>query len=197
MNGQPFEILSKVSTLLSDFERPWFVAGGWAIDLYLERVSRPHKDIEIAILRRDQLAFRKYLPNWEFNKVIPRVEGAMVPWKEGESLEVPVHEIHAYRSGGDPSTLEILLNESKGEEWRFRRNLQISLPLSMLGLESTSGIPYLGPEVVLLYKAKNPTVQDEADFNVVLKVLEGKRLMWLKKAIETCHPGHPWLEELA
>lgn len=187
----------KMVALLAGFERPWFVAGGWAIDLYLERVRRLHRDIEIAILRCDQFALWNYLQDWEFKKVVPGSDGPMVPWKEKEWLELPVHEIHARRSSGDPFTLEILLNESSGKEWRFRRNSEIVLPLSILGLLSESGIPYLSPEVVLLYKAKNPNLQDEADFSAVHKVLDRERLVWLRRAIEACHPGHPWLVNLS
>ncbi len=35
-----FEPVQVVAALMKDFERPWFVAGGWAIDLYLGHVSR-------------------------------------------------------------------------------------------------------------------------------------------------------------
>lgn len=186
----------RVAKFLAGFKRPWFVAGGWAIDLYLGRVTRVHKDIEIAILRCDQLALQSYLKNWEFRKVIPESGGRMARWDEREWLELPVHEIHAQRASEDPQALEILLNESSDKEWRFRRNLKIVCPLSKLGQKKEFGIPFLSPEIVLLYKAKNPTVNDKADFNKVREVLERKPRRWLKKAIEACHPAHPWLDFL-
>jgi hypothetical protein len=31
------------------FAQPWFVAGGWALDLFAERRSREHSDVDIAI----------------------------------------------------------------------------------------------------------------------------------------------------
>lgn len=191
-----FEELFKVAKLLTGFKRVWFVAGGWAIDLYLGRVTRVHKDIEIAILRCDQLALQSYLKNWEFRKVIPESGGRMAPWCEGEWLQLPVHEIHAERASEDPQALEILLNESSGKEWRFRRNLKIVCPLSKLGQKSEFGIPFLSPEITLLYKAKNPTTFDQADFNNVCEILEREPRRWLKKAIEACYPAHPWLDVL-
>lgn len=117
-------------------------------------------------------------------------------WDKGEWLDLPVHEIHAQKADRDPSKLEILLNESSGDEWRFRRNLKITRPLSMIGLFSKDGIPFLSPEIVLLYKAKDPTENDEADLNNALEVLRGKRRHWLKQAIQACYPGHPWIDIL-
>jgi len=187
----------KVFKLLTGFEKPWFVAGGWAIDLYLGQVTRPHRDIEIAILRADQLAFQNYMRDWELVKVIPESGGRREPWDEGEWLELPVHELHARREGEDPKDLEILLNESWGEEWRFRRNLDILRPLSKIGQLSGIGIPLLSPEIVLLYKAKKPTAVDQIDFKNVSEVLKGKPRRWLRKSIETCYPKHPWLDLLS
>ncbi len=188
--------LSKVAELLASFDKPWFVAGGWAVDLFLGCVTRDHKDTEIAILRRDQLTLQSYLKGWEFNKVIPATNVGIEPWDRGEWLELPVHEIHAQRADSDLSELEILLNESSGEKWRFRRNLEIVRPLALFGLHSKMGIPFLGPEIVLLFKAKNPTTDDEADFNNLRHVLDRERQGWLRQAIEACYPGHAWLAYL-
>ena len=130
--------------------------------------------------------------------VAPRdVEGLMDElWAEGEWLELPVHEIHARRMGSQPSALEILLNESTEAEWRFRRNLEIRRPLSLIGLHSDIDVPFLSPEIVLLYKAKNRRAQDEADFHNVRNFLDPGRRAWLRQAIEVCHPEHPWLAVL-
>jgi hypothetical protein len=39
----------EVARLLSGIEAPWYVAGGWAIDLFLRGQRRPHADLEIAV----------------------------------------------------------------------------------------------------------------------------------------------------
>jgi hypothetical protein len=194
-----FEEPLRIAALLARFRRPWFVAAGWAVDLYLGRVTRQHKDLEIAILRRDQHALRRYLQDWEFKKV-KRVsgegEGRLEPWAEDESLKLPTHEIHAQSGGGGLTKLEILLNECSGQDWIFRRNPEIKRPVSLIGLLSQTGVPFLAPEIVLLYKAKNPKLDDEADFNKVAPLLKQEPRAWLRWAIEACHPGHPWLSEL-
>ena len=183
--------------MLAGFTRPWFIAGGWAIDLYLGRITRAHKDIEIAILREDQRAIRERLGGWEFSKVLP-TRGRMEPWHEDEWLETPVHEIHAHRESGDPSALEILLDESSADQWTFRRNPEITRPLSTIGMRSDGGVPFLSPEIVLLYKATSSGIQehDQADFAHARESLGGERRRWLRYAIERCRPGHPWLADL-
>lgn len=191
-----FEIPLRVNKLLAGFEKPWFVAGGWAVDLFLGKVTREHEDIEIAIFRCDQLTLRSYLKGWEFKKVIPIPKMHTELWKNDEWLDLPVHEIHAENSSGDLPHLEILLNESSDDEWRFRRNPDITRSILMLGTHSQNGIPFLRPEIVLLYKAKNPTSRDEFDFKNVIKVLGQEPRDWLKQAIEVCYSRHPWLNIL-
>jgi hypothetical protein len=38
----------KVYKLMSGCDRTWFIAGGWAIDLFIGKQTRPHQDLEIA-----------------------------------------------------------------------------------------------------------------------------------------------------
>src|SRR5699024_2947530 len=101
-----FEQCQHITTLMSRFNKPWFFAGGWAIDLYIVKETRVHSDIEIAVFRKDQIFLKDYLKDWQFKKII---EGECYNW-ENEFLELPVHEIHALnRFNG--KKLEILLNE--------------------------------------------------------------------------------------
>ena len=62
-----------------------------------------------------------------------------------------------------------------------------------MGQLSDVGIPFLSPEVVLLYKAKNPTAVDQIDFENVCQVLKTEPRLWLKEAMGCCYPGHFWL----
>ena len=190
---ESFSELMKLSRLLNDFKQPWFIAGGWAIDLFIGDVTRVHKDVEIAIFRKDHNSLREYLFGWEFTKV---VNGKMQPWNENEWLELPIHEIHAHTKNNLLSELEILLDECSQSEWRFRRNLDIARPLSMIPLRTDIGIPFLAPEIVLLYKAKNPRSKDEDDFYRVCRLLDEERQVWLKQAITVCYPRHHWLTKL-
>ena len=47
-----------VRSLLSDLSVPYWIAGGWAIDLAVGRVTRDHADVDIMLLERDEHALR-------------------------------------------------------------------------------------------------------------------------------------------
>jgi hypothetical protein len=66
-------------------------------------------------------------------------------------------------------------------------------PLSTIGLRTVDGIPYLAPEIQLLYKAKEPRSKDEADFASTLPYLNRESRQWLVQALTVVHPNHPWL----
>ena len=86
-----FAVPRQILSLLNGFDPPWWVAGGWAVDLFVRRLTRPHKDIEIALFRHDQSALQEYLAGWSLRKV---VDHRLIPWLPGELLTLPVHEIH-------------------------------------------------------------------------------------------------------
>jgi len=180
-----------VSALMAGFPAPWAIAGGWAIDLFLGRESRPHADVDVAVFRADQAALRAHLPGWSFRKA---VGGALVEWPDDERLELPVHEIHAHSPSGE--SLEFLLNERAGDEWLFRRDARIRCPAGRVIMRDSAGIQYLCPAVVLLYKAKAPRPADEQDFEAVRAALPAAQREWLRAALATAHPHHPWLEGL-
>jgi Aminoglycoside-2''-adenylyltransferase len=187
------DLPAQVAALMRGFAPPWFIAGGWAIDLYLGRATRPHADIEIAILRRDQLALQDHLRDWRLEKV---VDGKFSPWPRGECLELPVFELQCTNEHAAPRTLEVLLNETRGDVWVFRRNANITRPLAAVYLTTHTGINFLSPEIVLLYKSKEPRAKDEQDFAAVVARLETERRTWLRNAIAACAAGHHWLNRL-
>ncbi len=178
------------------FEPDWFIAGGWAIDLFVRRETRQHEDIEIAVFRSDQKALHDYLDGWLLKKAL---NGALADWKRDEFLELPTFEIHCFNEKNEPGELrflEVLFNDTNGDDWIFRRNPKITKPLSELHLTHDSGIKFLRPEAVLLYKSKNPRPKDEQDFETAAKHLDATSKNWLKNAISVCYAQHHWLEEL-
>lgn len=185
--------LLKVAALMRGFPACWFVAGGWAIDLYLGRVTRAHADIEVGVFRADQEALHDHLEGWALRKV---VGGEMRPWRRGEFLEQPVHEIHCFKDSAEPPQLEVLLNEGEGRDWVFRRDARIRRALDKCLLDAGAGVKYLCPEAVLLYKSKDPREKDESDFAAALARLGAERRAWLRHAIATCGPRHHWLKSL-
>lgn len=98
------------------------------------------------------------------------------------------------RSDG-PWTCELLLNEHREDSWVFRRDDAVALPLDEIGAE-TEGIPYLRPEIVLLYKAGESSPKSDRDFSLIRERLTQDQVRWLKNALAACYPMHSWIAQL-
>ncbi|KHE71902.1 nucleotidyltransferase domain-containing protein [Halobacillus sp. BBL2006] len=186
-----FEPCLKVKEWLGSYPCKWMIAGGWAIDLHIGEETREHDDIEVVIFREDQYYLQDLLRGWE---VKVAKNGKLVSWDLNNRIDPPVHEIHAFLY--EKGHIEFLLNENKHERWTFRRDSTISYPFSSMNLQSEQGIPYLNPEIVLLYKAKHSREKDQADFHYVFPYLNEHQKEWLKQALMHHQPKHPWLEKL-
>jgi hypothetical protein len=81
-------------------------------------------------------------------------------------------------------------------QWLFRRDHRIRRPLAAAFL-SDAKLPYLAPEIVLLYKSKAPEARDDADLVSALPHLSPERRAWLRQALEHSRPGHPWTDIIA
>ena len=189
-----FEEVQKVGALLGRLRCEWYVCGGWALDLFLGRVTRAHKDVDVAVARRDQLEVQDYLRRrgWRLEKA---AGGELSPWAEGERLELPLHGVWCRNEAHDPAFFELLLNEVDDELFRFRRDQSVTLPRARMSFASSSGLPVLAPEVVLLYKSNSPG-EYAADFRAAAPSLSGESRAWLKGALAQVSPGHPWADEL-
>ncbi len=180
----PMEFASLRSQLevMESFRRPWFVAGGWAIDLFLGRETRSHGDVDIAIFREDQFELRRHLSNWNWEKM---VSGTRVCWDSNEWLELPVHEVCA--SSGE-CQLEFLFNERREDLWEYRRDRTIVRSISHFRGNTQGGLPVFPPEIVLLYKSKSPSEKDLSDFRKVWPRLHSEARWWLADAMVRFRP---------
>ena len=198
--GREVKALLEVAEALGNLRAPFYFAGGWAIDLHLGRVTREHHDIDALVMRRDHLSLHKGLHQFSLKKIIPHPDGmppnrgTIVEWRPGDKLELPVHQINAYRAGESEPAFQVMLAESRGSDWIFRRNPDVSMQLSQMGFHPLWGLPYLAPEIVLLFKAKHLEPRDRVDFDHAIPALSADARRWLRDAIEKTHPGHEWLK---
>ena len=189
-----FGEVRKVGEALRGLRREWYVCGGWALDLFLGRVTRSHKDVDIAVARGDQSEVQGYLlrRGWNLEKA---ADGRLSPWAGGEELRLPLHVVWCRNAAHDPDFFELLLNEIGGEMFRFRRDPAVTLPRARMAFESPEGLPVLAPEVVLLYKSNSPE-EYAADFDNAAPALSAEARAWLKGALDKVSPGHRWAGEL-
>jgi hypothetical protein len=186
----------RVASLLQDVRCRWGVAGGWALDLFLDRVTREHQDVEVAIFREDQFVLQEYLSSrgWSLECVH---QGRLSPWPKGERLELPIHEIWCRTQSGPLRRLEVLLNERQGDTFVFRRDARVVAPLDSTFIRSKCGVPVLAPEIVLLYKSKRAAeIKEQLDFSNALDGLDAERRRWLFASLAVVDSWHLWLSDL-
>jgi hypothetical protein len=173
----------------------WWIAGGWALDLYLGKQTRPHEDTDILILRKDQLAIQEHLRDWQLFKTH---QPGLALWSMNEYLCSPVNSVWARRDDGSPWAFEIMLMETDGDDWIYRRQPSIRGSLAALGMRSEEGIPYLAPEIQLLYKCRQGyRPKDLQDAKAIIPYLSAERREWLLKCLQLQFPdGHEWIELL-
>ena len=70
------------------------------------------------------------------------------------------------------------------------------MPYTELILRTDDGIPYVIPEVALLFKAKHCRAKDEADLRRVVPKLSQERRFRLRGWLSRLHPGHAWIDAL-
>ncbi len=186
---------AEVTDLLSSAACPWWIAGGWAIDLYLGRQTRAHGDIDVLILRDDQLVMQEALSGWDLHAADP--PGSLRSWRPGEVLPTEVHDIWCRRTPSSPWSLQLMIDDATDGTWRYRRDPRIERPVDELDGNACDGDPrVLAPEIQLLQKSKSRRPKDEADLLAVKDVLGPAQRAWLVRSLTLTSPDHPWLTQL-
>lgn len=187
--------LDMVARILAPLNTPWTFAAGAALDLHLGEVTRPHDDLDVLLDRGAQPALRPLLAGWRVDAVRG---GRYTVWDR--DLDAPDFQLHA-RSDALPGVLflDLMLGDFSGGLWRYRRDPAITRPLAQARRVRARGLPYLAPELVLLYKSATRGAvrpKDQADFDRVLPTLGADARGWLRDALESTQPGHRWLGAL-
>ncbi len=172
---------------LSGVTAPWCVAAGWAVDLFLGEITRPHGDIEIAVPagRFEEIAER--FPDCDFH--VPR-DGRLVP-ATAEALGSDFQTWALERATGR-WRFDVFREPHDGDIWHCRRDERLRLPYAEIIRHGADGVPYLSPEIALLFKAKGLREKDRADFGRAHPLLDARQRRWLRDALALVHPGHEW-----
>jgi hypothetical protein len=181
---------SDVAELMRGLAVPWWIAGGSALELFLGRQTRRRYDLDMAVLRCDQLALRRHLADWDLCLATPERE--LERW-DGRWLEAPISRFWVRPKPGAAWWLDGYLEDTRGDRWVYRRDERIWLSLSRLGWLTDRGLPVLAPEIVLFYMLLNPLPKGKADFLAARPHLSPAARAWLREAMDIAQPGHPVL----
>lgn len=136
-----------------------------------------------------------HLRGWDVQIV---ASGMFSAWRDGDWLEGGERFQFWVRQGARaPWAFEILLEETEGDDWLYRRNPAVRQPLTAFGAKDAAGTPHVSLPIALLYKSNRPTeARNAADFESALSTLDAPARHWLSEALEPISPGHPWIRRL-
>lgn len=179
-----------IARLLRGVVAPWYVAGGWALDLFAGCQTREHDDLEIGVPAPVFGTIREALAGYAFEVA---GEGRLWP------LDSPAFEVMYQTWVSDPVTgryrLDIFREPERDGLWVYRRDQSIRMRYEQIIRRTPDGIPYLIPEIGLLFKAKDSALaKNQADFDMTLQLLADPALEWLERALRRALPGHAWTD---
>jgi Aminoglycoside-2''-adenylyltransferase len=181
----------EVTQRLRGIDVPWCVAAGWALDLFRGEQTREHEDLEIAVPAGRFAEVRAALAEFEVEVV-----GSHRRWPVDSPAFDVLHQTWVSDRDTGVFRLDIFREPHDGDTWICRRDETVRLSYDDIIVRTPEGIPYLVPEIVLLFKAKHERPKDRADFDGVLPLLDATQRSWLSDMLRRVHPGHAWIPEL-
>jgi hypothetical protein len=177
---------------LAGISTPWYVAAGWALDLFRGTQTRAHGDIEIAIPAASFPQVRHRFPGYVFDAV-----GSGRIWEDATpEVLAAVHQTWLRDPVTGSYLLDVFREPHDGETWICRRDETIRLPYSDIVRHTQDGIPYLAPELVLLFKAEHVRRKDQTDFEATIPRMTSAQRETLAGLLARVHPGHRWIADL-
>jgi hypothetical protein len=183
---------SEVAQRLAGIATPWYVAAGWALDLFRGAQTREHGDIEIAIPAATFPEIRERFPEYIFDAV-----GDRRIWENATRAQLAdTHQTWLRDAATGHYLLDVFREPHDCDLWICRRDETIRLPYTAVIRYTADGIPYLAPELVLLFKAKHVRSKDQTDFDGSLPHMTRRQRENLAGLLARVHPGHRWLAAL-
>lgn len=178
------------ASLLTGFERPWWIVGGWAVEAFTGH-RREHEDLDVSVLSCDVEALRRHL------------RGRLHVWSNDGGTLRPLtdrdpeplareSQLWLRRDATSPWLLDVPLTPDADGQWRNKRDPDDVRPLDEATWVASDGLRYLRPELVLLHKARLDRPKDRDDLARVWPLLDPGPRQWLRSTVDRLHPGHPW-----
>lgn len=215
-----FELLKSAVQFLKDMDVQWCFCGGWALDLFMGEETRPHKDLDIMIFSEDLKKSVQFMREKGWRVEAPTRQGFLpVDVENYDDFEYdnlwcmnenyPMDYLKVDEQGScifyqydreiqeNVDFIEILLNIHEDGSFVYRRNPAIRLNVEKAFYEH-EGLPFLAPEIVLLYKSKYLSEDNQSDFEVVSSKMTSDQRVWLMDALVLEYGSdHPWVEALS
>lgn len=192
--------------------------GGLAIDLFLGYESRIHGDIDVCAFWNDRDRVIQYMQSLGF-KVFEMLGGGRAHFISDLSKQYRIKRNIFCFTGSCPLVktypldingccaieffnigqkeldfIEFLFNEKTENHFVYARCREITRDLQNAILVS-DGIPYLAPELCLLYKSTDAKRYGyQQDFELAYNIMSNEQREWLRNALMQIYPdGHDWI----
>lgn len=210
-------LIEEVNVLLKGQDFSYAICGGFALDLFLGYESRVHGDIDVLAFWEDREAIITYMQHKGFlvyemlgGGKVHRITDIQMQEKLRKNIfcctedcelvrlydteEPDVYWFEFQHSGlSKLNYIEFLFNEKTEAEFVYVRDNRVKRELEKAILRN-DGIPYLAPELCLLYKSTDVDREGyQQDFELTVKELSKEQKDWFEKAMERLYPeGHKW-----
>jgi len=181
--------LYRIEQIMHGSTFPWYIAGGWSIDLALGRKTRNHKDMDIVVYREYLQDVLDFFYKWDIGVAIPgehRLEAVL----DMTSIQPPQYCLHI-SNGQD--FVEVLITDTQDEAVIFRRNTNIKMGFADFIRTDNNNRLFVTPEWQLLFKSKDPRIEDQQDFMNSVPALSSKQKSWLCESIRKMNKNHSWI----
>ena len=209
-------LLTEVKQLLQDAAFLWAVCGGFGLDLFLDEEIRTHGDMDICVFEENRQENLRYMLERDWKVYEFRGMGKVRPMGDERSSETgrnllclkegcelirfyPCDERDQYHQFFHTGIrklnyLEFLFNRAEKGEFLFDSGKGIRRKLTD-SIRYRDEIPYLAPEIALLYKAsRHEEEKNRWDFERVYPRMDQDQQNWLLESLKALYPqGHPWI----
>ena len=213
-----FALIDSLVSFLAPLSVEWFVSGGWAIDIHLNRVSRERCDLDISVPFSDRLKCIEFFlgEGW---RIEGKLGGGFKTLHRVSDYHDDIHYFWSFPAGVDFVSeyvdddgnrriaynrdsqneldyIEVFFDVIQDGRFVFRRDPRVKRHRDRAILERDN-VRYLAPEVVLLFKSNSLSEKNLLDFDAVIDSLDGDALLWFKEALSLVYEeSHPWLKQL-
>lgn len=170
----------------------WWLSGGHALATHVGRSWRDHDDTDVSICRSDAPRLLDVLSGWDIHI---GAAGVLTPW-DGRPLNADRSQNNLWcrPTPESPWVLDVTVGDGNEREWIHRRDPSIRRPWNDAVLTNTEGVPYLAPELQLLFKSKDTRPKDDLDAATVIPLLDTERRSWLANHLPA---EHAWQTPIA
>ena len=189
---KPLDI-EEVVALFGHASARWWISGGYALELHQGYSWRAHDDIDVGVLRRDAPELTALLDGWDIEIA---ASGVLSPWRGSVPLAGRnQNNLWCRKRSDQPWGLDVTIGDGDQESWIFRRDPVIRVRWEEAILRTQDEVPYLAPELQLLYKSTDLRPKDDVDAREVIPSLTPEQRERIQMFLRQDHPWQALLTE--